>query len=220
MPVFASAATLQWLIYLFIPHPSPLLKTGRKLFYHISLWKNISRDSNSRIGGQILEIHVSFLCFWALCPWFDIFLSSLFLGALEPSEVKMHIRSVVSFGRESPGALRTNANWARVAPVVCVLSPSTLAGLWVRVLGAWEMIPRRTSWTPSETTSPTKYKMWTPCAACRQFPELAGALEHGPRGRACPYSRSTPASRELCWDSGPGKERRTVQWGTGLTVRP
>lgn len=50
----------------------------------------------------------------------------------------MHIRSVVYFGRGSPGALRTDAKWTqgRGEALVCVPSPSTLAGLWIRVLGA------------------------------------------------------------------------------------
>lgn len=54
-------------------------------------------------------------------------------------------------------------------------------------------------------------------AACRQFPELARALEPAPRGRACPYSRSALVSWELFRASGPGKGR-TVQPGTGLAV--
>lgn len=82
------------------PTPPPFQKQVGKLFYHISLWKNISRDSDSLIGGQILEIHVSFPILFEL--WFDTFFS-LFSGAPEPSEVKMHRRSVVYFGRESLG---------------------------------------------------------------------------------------------------------------------
>lgn len=74
-------------------------------------------DSDSLIGGQILEIHVSFPILFEL--WFDTLLS-LFSGTPEPSEVKMHRRSVVYFGRESLGALRTDADWARRVPGVCV----------------------------------------------------------------------------------------------------
>lgn len=84
--------------------------------------------------------------FLSLCLWFDTFLSSFFLGPPEPSEVKMHIRSVVSFGRESLGALRTDANWARVVPGVCVrraLVPWLDSGSGLQEHE--KLIPRRTS---------------------------------------------------------------------------
>ena len=38
---------------------------------------------------------------------------------LELSEMKMHVRSVACFARQSLGALDTDAKWAPVAPAVC-----------------------------------------------------------------------------------------------------
>lgn len=47
-------------------------------------------------------------------------------------------------------------------------------------------------------------------------PIAAQGLEFAPRGRACPYSRSTLVSWELCRDSGPGRGRRTVRPSGGV----
>lgn len=40
---------------------APALKQVGKLFYHVSLWESISRDSEFQVGVHILEISMSFL---------------------------------------------------------------------------------------------------------------------------------------------------------------
>lgn len=66
------------------------------------------------------------------------FLLPCFCVALELSEVKMHVRSVADSGKESLGALETDAKWAWGWgwALLCVPGQSTLAGFWVRASGA------------------------------------------------------------------------------------
>lgn len=76
---FSNYFAMTHLLFIHAP-PHPLFqKQVGKLFYHISLWKDISRDSDSLIGGQILEIHVSFPILFEL--WFDTFFSLFFWGS-------------------------------------------------------------------------------------------------------------------------------------------
>lgn len=110
--------------------PPPFLLSSRKTpLSHFLVEKHLQGLKKIQIGGQILEVSMAsclFVCLfvWALCPWFDILLPSslCFCVALELSEMKMRVRSVAHSGRESLGALETDAKWAWGLGVACCVS--------------------------------------------------------------------------------------------------